>query len=363
MRKCMMIAFVALFLPVAYAQTTAVTATFGKTRRPTTASNNVVTLPAADSRIQVGDIVFEPNRFINVGGAVLDAMDTVTAVSGTSVTLSRNAIRTNTSATLYFGSAPTITVTCTSPCTGGSGLVATGKVYALGIDASDWEVMSGTTALAASTTYSWAYHAGCSGAPLPSSPPTLVGSSYAVSTANTVTINFPTGSAAGNVAVLFVGSAWVVTTPSGWTALANITSTQWQGAAFTKVLTSADITAGSVTVTLNGAYSNTAAMATFSNSSGTGYTSYLQGSYASPQSLATDSSPTSDYYVLFFGSGRGITSMASSYGTTLVSQPESTDSAEVMSGQIPTANGVQTTSFTYSGTIYQFDDVVVVRGK
>lgn len=71
---------------------------------------------------------------------------------------------------------------------------------------------------------------------------------------STVTAPFPAGTIAGDVVIILTSSGWNVNTPTGWTAEDVSTGSNTNGACFAKVMTSADITTGSVTVTYGGSY-------------------------------------------------------------------------------------------------------------
>jgi hypothetical protein len=71
---------------------------------------------------------------------------------------------------------------------------------------------------------------------------------------SSLVVAWPAGTVSGDRVVIFASSAWSVTTPSGWTQHDNQAGSGINGAMFSKVLGSTDITAGSVTVNFAGAY-------------------------------------------------------------------------------------------------------------
>lgn len=85
--------------------------------------------------------------------------------------------------------------------------------------------------------------------------------------ATSVTIAFPAGSQAGDLAVLFA-SGTVNTVPSGWTSLYTNTTLVWFIIVCSKVLTSGDISAGSVTISGSVAFDNHAGIAVFVGAGG-----------------------------------------------------------------------------------------------
>lgn len=84
--------------------------------------------------------------------------------------------------------------------------------------------------------------------------PTKVGSDLIVFNASSATINFPAGTGVGDLAILVSHHGWDIFTPAGWATLDSKTGTNVQGAVFYKILSSGDITTGSVTVTYIGSF-------------------------------------------------------------------------------------------------------------
>src|SRR5436305_4721989 len=79
---------------------------------------------------------------------------------------------------------------------------------------------------------------------------TLRGTAILATTSPTLTLTLPTGTVAGDTAVFFAAGAWQINTPSGWTVVCTPTNaSNWNGAVFTRVLTSGDISTGTATVT------------------------------------------------------------------------------------------------------------------
>jgi hypothetical protein len=83
----------------------------------------------------------------------------------------------------------------------------------------------------------------------------LRGSAIQTAIGTTITINFPTGSAVGDLAVAFFscGDPSVTPTPSGWTNLYQtpLDASNWNVLAVSRVLDSGDISAGGVTFAIN----------------------------------------------------------------------------------------------------------------
>lgn len=80
------------------------------------------------------------------------------------------------------------------------------------------------------------------------------GSNIITGTGSSLTVALPSGSAVGDLAILFSNSGWIPFVPSGWTTLASASSSQWSQIQAYKVLTSGDISTGSVTVSFSNAF-------------------------------------------------------------------------------------------------------------
>jgi hypothetical protein len=95
-------------------------------------------------------------------------------------------------------------------------------------------------------------------------PPTLRGTDIVdVNNANNVTVPFPTGTIAGDLAIVAANHAWNINTPAGWTSLSNLAGSNTNGGCFYKYLDAADITAGSINFSFGGTYYGVAAIATY----------------------------------------------------------------------------------------------------
>src|SRR4051812_9767453 len=81
------------------------------------------------------------------------------------------------------------------------------------------------------------------------------GSAIQSASNSTFDVNFPAGAQTGDLTALFVGAAYFVDTPAGWTSFGSggppIT---WNGNSFYRVLDASDIATGHVTVTLAGTF-------------------------------------------------------------------------------------------------------------
>jgi hypothetical protein len=83
--------------------------------------------------------------------------------------------------------------------------------------------------------------------------------------ANNVTVPWPAGTVAGDLAVIGLSNGYQTNVPAGWTQVQRDNQGNWNGAVICKVLDAADITAGSVNVTFSNSYAGCAVIATYQN--------------------------------------------------------------------------------------------------
>jgi hypothetical protein len=152
--------------------------------------------------------------------------------------------------------------------------------------------------------------------------PTIRGSAIqAASSGSSLAITWPAGSAAGDLAIIFVGGNWAMSaTPTNWSLVDQKSGSNWNGAVIAKILTASDITAGSVTVTMGGSGDWVASKITFQgNTTGIGgLTSSQNSSGVTKRSIAAPTTVGGALYILF-GSGRTSSAVTISEGTLLQS--------------------------------------------
>jgi Putative Ig domain len=88
------------------------------------------------------------------------------------------------------------------------------------------------------------------------------GTGMQASSASSYTVPWPSGTVAGDLAAIVVGHGFSATIPTGWTSLDNQSGSNWNGAVFSRTLTSGDITTGSVPVNFGGTFDGCLAIAT-----------------------------------------------------------------------------------------------------
>lgn len=185
-----------------------------------------------------------------------------------------------------------------------------------------------------------------------------------VNNVSSVGFTLPTGSQAGDRCVISAGHGFGVNTPTDWFSLNNLTGTNFNGAVFEKILTPADITAGSVTITFAGAYYGAIGGVTFVGCTG-GYRTFTasrNSTNTSPRTVTTDSSPVSGDYGVFFGSHRRTTGTVTiDKGSSLQTVSNTEGSAALYGGALG-SSGAVAANFTYSPTgSGDYQSVVIVQ--
>lgn len=185
------------------------------------------------------------------------------------------------------------------------------------------------------------------------SSPVLRGSTLVAFSANTISVAFPVGTVAGDTVIIFTGHGWATTAPAGWTTISNMTGMNWNGAAIYRAITTAEAATGSVTVTFTGSFNGVAACAAFEGSRLQFRIPAFQRNSAGSLSLvmATDGTPMTTDYMVYFGSNRAASANTCSVGTLLQSVNAANGSAMLYGGAPSAAGGIsQTYSFSVAGT-------------
>jgi len=139
-------------------------------------------------------------------------------------------------------------------------------------------------------------------------PPTIRGSNIQSSSASSYTVPFPAGSAVGDLAILFCGHGFAVNRPAAWVQLHATSTSNWNGAVFTKTLVPTDISTGSVTITTTGSFNGVFSMVTLVGSTATCLTSPVfaisETSASAINSRGVPALGTPASVALFFSSAR-----------------------------------------------------------
>jgi len=183
---------------------------------------------------------------------------------------------------------------------------------------------------------------------VPPSGPTIRGTGIQASSNSSYTVPWPAGTATGDLAILFAGHAWGANLPSGWTTQSNLTGSNWNGAVFSKTLTSGDISAGSVVVTFAGSFDGVVSvLTTVGNFTIKETAPSRNGTGSSSISLTTSTSALATDLLVYFGSNRGASTDTVSRGTM---QRQANDGASA-SGCLYTETGTTgaiSANFLYS---------------
>ena len=181
--------------------------------------------------------------------------------------------------------------------------------------------------------------------------PVVRASKISSSSASSYTITWPTGTIAGDTVLFFGGHGFGFNLPAGWVQLSNLTGSNFNGAVFSRVLSSADITTGSVTVTTAGSYNGVVCLVTligFCQVRGTPAAS-RNGTGSASIVLASDGAPQTTDLALYFGSNRSTPGSTDTVSLGAALQTvTATEASGVLTGASPAAAGGVTATFSYS---------------
>jgi hypothetical protein len=213
----------------------------------------------------------------------------------------------------------------------------------------------------------WAVPAGGGGGGGGGGTPVIRGSGLQASSASSYTVTWPTGTLAGDLALIFVGHAWSINKPAGWVLVdSNIPVTNYNGATFSRVLTSADIAAGSVTVTVSNTFDGVVGIVTFVGATGgirPPVTSIANSSGSSSVTVNSDGSPLTADMAVYFGGNRGASTATVSLGSMLQQANDLAFASGCIYAGSPASAGGVSPVFSYStaGTA-NYQIIVVVKG-
>jgi hypothetical protein len=188
----------------------------------------------------------------------------------------------------------------------------------------------------------------------PNVPVGIRGALAQSASSSTFTVFWPVGSAANDLALIFVQAAFSINTPATWTARDTRNTGTCFGATFSKVLTGTDISNGSVTVTINGVFDASVAIITFVGSTHWNpNTSFVYDIGHDPASSVTVTTagagaPNVGDYGVYFSSERGNSTITFNRGTKQASSTTSANSCCALYTEALTAAGQVTAiaSFT-----------------
>lgn len=178
------------------------------------------------------------------------------------------------------------------------------------------------------------------------------GSSIVAVNSSHYVVPFPSGTAVGDMAILFAGSEDAVQAPSGWTNLNNtFGGANWAGQVAYKILTSTDITTGSATVTPSSGVPGVAALLVIKSSfAGTvrETDASRNSSGSSSIQITTSSGVLGTDLSIYFGSNRAANSANTiDHGTQLQQASDGVGASGCLYAQEPAPAGATTVTFDY----------------
>lgn len=181
--------------------------------------------------------------------------------------------------------------------------------------------------------------------------PTVRGTSYVTASGlSTFSLPIPVAAVAGDFAVITGGGGFDFNTPSGWTANSTSVGSNWNGAVFSKVLTSADITAASVSVSATGGFDAFIGMTVFTGATGgiREVDPVRSSAGAASISVSTSSAVTATDTLVYFGSNRAVSTDTVSRGTLKQQANDGSAGAGCIYTEALSAGGVQSATFSFS---------------
>ena len=180
-------------------------------------------------------------------------------------------------------------------------------------------------------------------------PPQVRGYSYVTGSTASFNVPFPTGTVAGDFAIICgAGGYGPSAPPSGWTSLNSGSASGIQGATFSKTLTSGDLSTGYVTVTFNNAYNGICQMVTFK---GAATVRNTQGNADGGTTLTSSSAVQVNDLGVHFATVRSGSITSVTPGTVRQSSAISDINAAIYTAAVSTA-GVQSVVYSVTGDYY-----------
>jgi hypothetical protein len=184
------------------------------------------------------------------------------------------------------------------------------------------------------------------------------------SSSGSYTVSWPSGTAAGDRVFIFGGHGFALNSPAGWVVLDNQSGANWNGAAWTRVLTSADITAGSVTITTGGGFNGVLVCVAMNGAPEVRLpeVSERSGSGVSSDTFGSDGSPRNGDMALLFASNRAASTDSIDLGTQRA-VINNTVSGVFNTYPITADGGIVATATYSTGGSGYYEAVVILRGS
>ena len=199
--------------------------------------------------------------------------------------------------------------------------------------------------------------------------PVVRSSNIQSSSAGSWVVTWPAGTVAGDVVFIFAEQGWGIVNPTGWTVLDNQQGGYASGSVIAKVMSAADITAGSMTLSANGTFNGVVAAVTVTGTTMSGLRApslYVRNS-SGPDAggtlnLSTQTPLTTDLVLAFVGV-RSADNITLSSGFTSLSTINATDASGVVgkfTGSLQLLGLSEAATATVAGSGY-YTAVVVIR--
>lgn len=199
---------------------------------------------------------------------------------------------------------------------------------------------------------------------------TIRGSAVSVFNASSFAVAWPAGTVAGDAAYIAIGQGCGATVPSGWNSIItpNESGTSqsygtgtFMGIIINKVLTAADITAGSVTITLGCGFNGVAIIVTMVGSA-SGISSFDPAEGASsPVTITPATVPQANSLALYFALNRSAgTAPTVSRGSLLHAAADSSAACGSLYSEALASAGSISPVFTFPTSANQFCFVLVL---
>lgn len=182
---------------------------------------------------------------------------------------------------------------------------------------------------------------------------------------NNPAITFPSGAAAGDLCIVcFSGSFQLASTPSGWTldSGSQLTGSNENGSIIYKILTSGDISAGSVTLAISGTHSQYTSAICYIGPTGGIREIVASRAVTSPATLNTSGAVVATDDAIYYGGLRGVATLSVNRGTMITQINDSFFQSACLYSESLSAAGSVGATFTDSvaGTNYQA--IIIVEG-
>jgi hypothetical protein len=167
---------------------------------------------------------------------------------------------------------------------------------------------------------------------------------------SSVSFTLPSGSQAGDLCCIVTSHGYDTVMPSGWMPLSYLTQTNWKGGIWHKVLTSGDISTGTVAVNFTGLpYPGEVFGITFIGNLGVrSVAATNDNAGASSRTVTTDAAPVAADYVILVGTCDANVTLSSSSLATLLAVDAQTGAAILAKYDTVATPGAQSATVNFS---------------